>query len=155
MTSGTRPLLRLAMFTLGVAGASLSATGSVRAQGTDTAAAKPRPPKRKANLISAEEIASLGGTVQTAFGIVQRLRPAMLRARSGSTSRSDAGSSSDEVSSNEIQVYLDNQKMGSARALEEIMLFQIQEIRYLNANDATTLFGTGNPAGAIQVIGKR
>jgi len=155
MIVGIRPLLRITVFSLGVAGAALGAPGSVQAQGTDTAAAKSKPPKPKANLISAEEIASLGGTVQTAFGIVQRLRPAMLRARSGSTSRSDAGSGSEESSSNEIQVYLDNQKMGSARALEEIMLFQIQEIRYLNANDATTLFGTGNAAGAIQVIGKR
>jgi len=156
MISALRQLLRVAFLALGLAaGAPLVAGGALEAQGTDTAAAKPRLPKPKANLISAEEIASLGGTVQTAFGIVQRLRPAMLRARSGSASRSEAGSSSNETSSNEIQVYLDNQKMGGARALEEILLFQIQEIRYLSANDATTLFGTGNAAGAIQVIGKR
>jgi hypothetical protein len=158
MISGSRPLLRIALLTLCIAGPSLVATAVAQAQGTDTAAAaaaKPKPPRPKANLISAEEIASLGGTVQTAFGIVQRLRPAMLRARSGSASRSEGGASSNEAAANEVQVYLDNQKMGGARALEEIMLFQIMEIRYLSANDATTLFGTGNAAGAIQVIGKR
>jgi len=36
-----------------------------------------KPVKPKANLISEEEIAALGGTIQTAYGIVQRLRPAM------------------------------------------------------------------------------
>jgi hypothetical protein len=41
------------------------------------------------------------------------------------------------------------------RALEDITLSQILEIRYLSANDATTLFGTGNTAGAIQVVGKK
>lgn len=129
---------------------------AVRAQATDTAAAaKPKPPKPKANLISAAEIESLGGTIQTAYGIVQRLRPAMLRVRSGSASRSDGGMTNMDASANEIQVYLDNQKMGGVRALEEITVSQIQEIRYLSANDATTLFGTGNMAGAIQVIGKR
>ena len=147
-------MLRIAVMTLLQVGALGILSGSLVAQVTDTAAAKPaKPPKKRANVISAEEIATLGGTVQTAYGIVQRLRPAMLRARSGSTSQS--GSGAVEVSTNDIQVYLDNQRMGGVRALEEIMLSQILEIRYLNANDATTLFGTGNTAGVIQVVGKR
>ncbi len=111
-----------------------------------------KPPKGRANLITEEEIAFLGGTVQTAYGIVQRLRPAMLRVRSGNAS----GGSSGDVGSNDIAVYLDNQRMaGGVRALEDITLSQIKEIKYLNASDATTLFGTNNTAGAIQVIGKR
>lgn len=115
----------------------------------------PKPPKPKANLISEEEIAALGGTIQTAYGIVQRLRPAMFRIRSGSGARESNGTSSMETGTNEIQVYLDNQRMGGVRALDDITLSQIREIRYLNASDATTLFGTGNSAGAIQVVGKR
>ncbi len=126
-----------------------------RAAAQDSAvapAAAKKPPKGRANLITEEEIAFLGGTVQTAYGIVQRLRPAMLRVRSGNAS----GGSSGDVGSNDIAVYLDNQKMGGGvRALEEITLSQIKEIKYLNASDATTLFGTNNTAGAIQVIGKR
>ncbi len=122
----------------------------------DSAAAAPsaakKPPKGRANLITEEEIAFLGGTVQTAYGIVQRLRPAMLRVRSGNAS----GGASGDVGSNDIAVYLDNQRMaGGVRALDEITLSQIKEIKYLNASDATTLFGTNNTAGAIQVIGKR
>jgi hypothetical protein len=87
--------------------------------------------------------------------VVQRLRPAMLRVRSGSTSRSDNGMTSIDASANEVQVYLDNQKMGGLRALEDITISQILEIKYLSPNDATTLFGTGNTAGAIQVVGKK
>ena len=124
------------------------------AQVTDTAAAPAakKPPKGRANLISEEEIAFLGGTVQTAYGIVQRLRPAMLRVRSGNAS---ASGNNTDVGANEIAVYLDNQRMGGLRALEDITLSQIKEIKYLGASDATTLFGTNNSAGAIQVVGKR
>ena len=52
----------------------------------------------------------------------------------------------------EISVYFDNQKMNGVRALQDITISQIKEIKYLSASDATTLFGTGNTAGAIQVI---
>jgi hypothetical protein len=112
----------------------------VRLQAQDSTAAAPakKPPKGRANLITEEEIAYLGGTVQTAYGIVQRLRPAMLRVRSGNTSNSGGGMSSMDAGSNDIMVYLDNQKMGGVRALEEITLAQIKEIKYLSASDATT-----------------
>ena len=133
---------------------SIAAPARLAAQDSAAAPAK-KPIKGRANLISEEEIAALGGTIQTAYGIVQRLRPAMLRVRSGSMSSQSGGSSSMDASANETAVYLDNQKLGGVRALEEITLSQIREIRYLNASDATTLFGTGNAAGAIQVIGKR
>ena len=111
--------------------------------------------KRRPNVISEDEIAALGGSLQTALGIVQRLRPAMLRTRASSTSTESGGTSSMDAVSGEVQVYLDNQKMGGLSALGDITLAQIREIRYLNSSDATTLFGTGNTAGAIQVIGKR
>jgi hypothetical protein len=157
MTSGVRGLVRVVAVTLAVLAASGVGSTGAQAQVTDTAAAKPKPkPARpKANLISAEEIATLDGTIQTAYGVVQRLRPAMLRVRSGSTSRSDNGMTTVDASSNEVQVYLDNQKMGGLRALEDITISQILEIKYLSPNDATTLFGTGNTAGAIQVVGKK
>jgi hypothetical protein len=148
-----------ALFAALVVGQLLSMALPVRAlaQVADSAAAQPKPkPKGRPNLISEDEIAALGGTVPTAYGLVQRLRPAMLRVRSGSASSQTDGVSTMDATANEIQVYLDNQKMsGGVRALEEIALAQIKEIRYLNSSDATTLFGTGNMAGAIQVIGKR
>ena len=132
----------------------MAAPSRAAAQDSAAAPAPKKPPKGRANLITEEEIAFLGGTVPTAYGIVQRLRPAMLRVRSGNASQSSDGGSTD-VGANEIMVYLDNQKLGGVRALEDITLSQIKEIKYLSASDATTLFGTGNSAGAIQVVGKR
>lgn len=133
----------------------MAAPSRVSAQVTVAPDPAKKPPKGRANLITEEEIAYLGGTVPTAYGIVQRLRPAMLRVRSGNTSNSSDGSSTMDAGANEIMVYLDNQKLGGVRALEEITVAQIKEIKYLSASDATTLFGTGNTAGAIQIIGKR
>ena len=135
--------------------ASITTPSRVIAQDSTQKAADAMKPKRRNNVISEEEIAALGGSVQTALGIVQRLRPAMLRSRAGSASSQSDGHSTMDASMAEVQVYLDNQKMGGMNALADITLAQIREIRYLNASDATTLFGTGNTAGAIQVIGKR
>ena len=112
-------------------------------------------PKGRADLIIEGEIAAIAGQVQTAFEIVQRLRPTMLRLRAGSTTGSSNGTSSTNVNSARIMVYMDNQPMGGIEGLREIMTSQVREIRYLNANDATTLFGTGHQAGAIVVLGKR
>ena len=115
---------------------------------------KPITQKGRANLITEDEIAALGGSVQTAYGVVQRLRPAMLRARTGQTSSPDAsnGVGSSDPATVEVSVYLNGQRLGGLSALEQITVRQIREIRYLSANDATTLLGTGNTGGAIQVI---
>jgi hypothetical protein len=110
-------------------------------------------PRGRANLISEEEITAVAGSnLNTAMQVVQRLRPTMLRFRSGASSGNDQSS---VAASNEVVVYLDSQRMGGLQALGEIMLSQIREIRYLSPSDATTVFGTGHPAGAIQVVGRR
>jgi hypothetical protein len=119
---------------------------------TAAAAAAKKKPKGRANLITEEEIAA-GGTFQNAMEIVQRLRPAMLRVRSGGAQ--SGGSSGQDVGATEMSVFLDNQRLGGVEVLREIMLSQLKEIRYLSPSDATTLFGTGHQAGAIQVVGKR
>lgn len=123
------------------------------AQDSAAAAAPRKPAKGRANLITEDEITTAGTGLQNAFLIVQRLRPQMLRVRSGSTS-SDGGGGMN-VNSTELMVYLDSQRVGGVDALREIQANTIREIRYLNASDATTLFGTGHMAGAIQVVSKR
>lgn len=127
---------------------------AAQTEATDTTKAK-KPPKGRANLITEEEIAYQSGSLQTALDVVQRLRPAMLRVRSGSASSSSGGLSSTSDNPTEVSVYFDNQKMNGVRSLQDITISQIKEIKYLSASDATTLFGTGNTAGAIQVISKR
>ena len=134
----------------------LAVAAPTRASAQDSATAlKPLPkPKTRPNLISEKEIAAVGGTIDNAYLLVQRLRPAMLRARSASMNMSNDASSS-SVDRMGVQVYLDNQSMGGIEGLRNIQVSQIKEIRLLSASDATTLFGTGNAGGAIQVIGRR
>ena len=152
--------LCLAMFTAAAAAGCASKPGQTTTPVPATRAATPSTravsmPRGRADLITEAEIAAAGGNLQTAFEIVQRLRPTMMRLRAGTTTGSSDGRSSTNVSSARIMVYLDNQPMGGIDALREIMTSQVREIRYLNANDATTLFGTGHQAGAIQVLGKK
>ena len=120
---------------------------------------KKKPVKGRGNLITEEEIAS-NGSFTNALEIVQRLRPSMLRVRGGAggaqaSEASSSGGGGMDAGSAEIKVYVDNQPMGGVDALRQIVPAQLKEIKYLSPSDATTLFGTGNSAGAIQVISKR
>jgi hypothetical protein len=100
--------------------------------------------RRNANLISAEEIATLGGRAETALQIVEQLRPAMLRPRGGATSGAEP-----------LATYVDGIKVGDVQGLRSIQFGMIKEIRYHNPTDATQRFGTGHSSGAIEVITKR
>ncbi|HYW48988.1 MAG TPA: hypothetical protein VE861_00195, partial [Gemmatimonadaceae bacterium] len=121
----------------------VSALAAPRLIAQDSAVAAPKKPvKGRANLITEDEIATAATGLQNAFFVVQRLRPQMLRVRSGSTS-SGGSSSSMDVTSSELFVYLDSQRMGGVDALREIQTTSVREIRHLSPSDATTLFGTG------------
>lgn len=109
------------------------------------------------NLITADEIR--GSSATNAYDVIARLRPQFLRTRGtiptgGMTSRNDAGSSQQGQLAGTVQiaVYLDDTVIGSVDALKQIESSAIEEIRYYSAADATTKWGTGNSAGAIQVI---
>ena len=117
-------------------------------------ALKPIVQKGSTNVITEDEIAALGESVRTAFGVVQRLRPAMLRVRTSQMSSPAAsnGIGSSDPTAADVSVYLNGQRLGGLSSLDQIAVQQIRQIRYLNANDATTLLGTGNTGGAIQVI---
>jgi hypothetical protein len=147
------PTANAAVGVPGADGASATTAGSARS--SDSTSRAVVLPRGRANLISEAEIKALIGSAQTALEVVQRLRPAMLRSRNGSTTGNNGARSSSASSPNEPHVYFDGQPMGGLRALGEIMISQIREIRYLTPTDATTMFGTGNPAGAIQVFGRR
>ena len=112
------------------------------------------------NVITADEIH--GSSATNAYDVVARLRPQFLRTRGtiptgGMTSRNDAGSTQEGQLAGTVQiaVYLDDTVLGSLDALKQIEAASIQEIRYYNASDATTKWGAGNSAGAIQVITRR
>lgn len=96
---------------------------------------------RSRNVITAEEIHSVNRT--TLFDVVQALRPEFLRGRGVQTLGN--------ASSTAVVVYLDGVRAGGPEALQRLTPDSAIEIRYLDARDATTLYGTGHTSGAILV----
>jgi hypothetical protein len=93
---------------------------------------------RNTDVITAQEIEVT--QVPTAYDVVQQLRPHFLRPRAGS---------------GPIVVYIDGVRRGDTSELRSIDKSIVREIRYLDANDATTLYGTGHGSGAILVSTRR
>ena len=108
------------------------------------AAKKEKPKSGGANLITQAEIEYVN--VSNAFEAIQRLRPRMLQRR--------LGSSTDKGEAGEIVVFVDNAKYGYPDQLTSISADRIREIRYINASDATTRYGTGYTEGVILILTK-
>lgn len=98
-------------------------------------------PSRRNDLITQEEIQSHDG-LNTAYDVVQRLRPQFLRRR---------GVNSLASSGDDILVYLDGIRTGGVEVLRTIDANTVQQIHYVNARDATTKYGTGHSQGVIEV----
>ena len=91
------------------------------------------------NLITAEELANYPSL--TCLEVVQRLRPRWLQRR---------GSEQDPV------VYQDGNRIGFAGdALSSLVVTAVESMKYINASDATTRYGTGHGAGAIEIATRR
>ncbi len=112
---------------------------------TNTAAATTT--KRKGgssrNVITAEELATANAS--TVYEAVERLRPQFLQTH-GAVSMQDMTA--------DILVYMDNVRVGGVDVLRRIEPGQVQEIRYVNAKDATTRYSTGHGGGVIEVTSK-
>jgi hypothetical protein len=80
---------------------------------------------------------------QHAYGIISRLRPAWLRARTQETINISEPAFA--------QVFVDDVPQGDVDALYNIPPGQIDRIEYMSALDATTRFGTGFAGGLIIV----
>ncbi|HEX6314988.1 MAG TPA: hypothetical protein VFZ73_09020 [Gemmatimonadaceae bacterium] len=102
-----------------------------------------------ANLITEAEI-NAGTSYQNALEVVQNLRPQMLIPRGVG---SDASGLS--AASIPIIVYMDDVRLGEVQSLVNIPSNRIKEIRFMNARDATTRFGTGHSSGVILVVTKQ
>jgi hypothetical protein len=72
----------------------------------------------------------------SAYEVVQRLRPRWLTRRSGS---------GDPV------VLMDGAPMGDLSFLRTVRTSQVEEIRHMSGNDATTRYGTGYGGGTIEI----
>lgn len=97
---------------------------------------------RQRNLITIEELVTFQQL--SAYEVVQQLRPRWLMADRAVNVRGSGHQSP--------KVIVDGMPRGEIDQLRAISVFEIQEIRFLNSGDATTRFGTGYVAGAIEVI---
>ena len=93
------------------------------------------------NMIVREQIAATGAA--DAYAVLQQLRPDFLRGR--------PAPSGDDIVTQTPVVYLDDTRLGDVGQLRTIPASMISTIRLISARDATTRWGTGHPAGAIEV----
>jgi hypothetical protein len=97
---------------------------------------------RNSNVITREDIQN--ANVFNAYDAVSRLRPQFLNSHGASSvSRSDTMYP---------KVYLNHQLYGDIQSLRNLDVHGITEIHYYNGPEASTRFGLGNEAGAIEVL---
>lgn len=76
---------------------------------------------------------------------IDRLRPRWLQVRSRTSVQGAIP----------IVVYRDNARIGGIEVLRSMRIEGIQEVRFVNATDATTRWGMGVGSGVIEVISSR
>lgn len=96
-------------------------------------------PTRASNFISPEEFQQ-AAVMGDAWQAIERLRPAWLRQRAG------VGSAA---------VFLNGQRYGDLGSLRGLPAADLESARFISAADATTLYGTGYPAGIIDLRSRR
>lgn len=102
---------------------------------------QPRPVRGPADMISEAEINATA--YQNALEVVQGLRPTMLRPRTGG------------ANAQAVVLYLDGVRMNDLQGMSTVPAERVREIRFINARDATTRWGTGHDSGVILVTTKR
>lgn len=123
--------------------------------GTPAPDGAPRPVRGSANLITEQEIAA--GHYETALDAIRSLRPSMLVARGTTMSGAGTNPGMSEVTAASVGIvaYLDDVRLNDLAALSTIPASRVQEIRFVNARDATTRYGSGHGSGAIVVVSKK
>lgn len=99
------------------------------------------------DVITQEEIQKTPGA-STAYDVVRLLRPQFLYRRGVQSIRQPVDPSSG------ILVYVDGSRAGGVDELKSIPSDQVEEIRWINARDATTRYGTDHGYGVIAVTTK-
>ena len=105
--------------------------------------------KQNPNVISLDEI--IESSASNAFEVIQRLRPNFLRTRGAVHGTPGATNAMEMV---DLVVYLNENRLGGTDQLRQISTTDIREIRYFNSSEATTKWGTGHSAGAIQIVSR-
>jgi hypothetical protein len=117
-----------------------AAAGSAAAQ--DSTTAPPRPARRLANEISAEQLR--GSDAPSAYELVRSLHPNWLRPRA----RVEVMDGNVEAL---IPVYVDGTRLGGVDVLRGLMPGGLASIRFLDPSSAQLRYGSGHLNGAIVV----
>lgn len=113
--------------------------GACASSGTGTGTA-PRGSSTRIVASDFEEMAS-----EDVYTIVQRMRPRWLQVRGGTTAQGRALTA----------IFIDGvRQSGSVEILRGLRGSDVEEVRYMNARDATTRWGTDMMGGAIEVFTK-
>ncbi|CAN5689237.1 hypothetical protein BH23GEM11_BH23GEM11_14470 [soil metagenome] len=97
------------------------------------------------DLITREQITE--SSAQNAYDLVQQLRPRWLRGR-GTGSIQNPGSDLPVI-------YLGEVRHGDIESLRGFSLGGLEELRFINASNATTRYGSGHAGGVIRVTLQR
>jgi len=97
-------------------------------------------------LITTDEIVKSPAT--NAYDAIDGIRPIWLRSRGQNTLDPSQVTSANTYAA----VFLDGQRYGDINSLRSMPIYQIRHIRFLSGSDATTRYGTGYPAGIIEVV---
>ncbi len=144
-----RRSVSIAVILMAITLAACAGSGAPAAGAAGTGAAAPRPVRGGLNLITNAEIETAGNDVLSAFELVLRLRPGMMRARNQTAGNVGEGNVFGVIA------YADEVRLGDVEQLRTVMRGTVREIRFISATDATTRWGTGHSNGVIQVILKR
>jgi hypothetical protein len=107
---------------------------------------------RQKNVLTTEEIYHWKANMSTAYDAVSMMRPHWLRVRELSKL---PGRRDEPFQGTQVNIYLNNQNMGSADFLKTIPLENVLEMRWLSANETASQFGPTDGQAAIVVTLKR
>jgi len=128
-----RPTIAVSLSALLLTACASGGGGTAREPGTSA--------RRDANVITAEEIATI--TAQTLYDAVRNLRPQwMMRSRPTAMLQQNQG---------ELIVYVDRTRFGNMESLRQINPGSVQAVRYYSPSAAEGRFGPGHLLGAIEV----
>ena len=122
------------MVTIGIVGI----LGAAGCASTSNASATQR------NVLTAEELSRVGDV--SLYDALTQLRPTFLRSRgiiAGATTPPP-----------EIQVYVGGMRMGETDHLKQIVARSVQEVRFLEPQQANARFGGNNSGGALVIVMK-
>lgn len=109
--------------------------------GCSTSAPRGESQARDRNVITVQEIEAISAL--DAYDAIRQLRPEFLRTRGAVSVRSAQGQFP--------VVYVSGVRYGELNQLRSIRTTDILSIRFVNAADATTRWGTGHAGGVIEV----